>query len=52
MQNILAGNAYHLNVMPLDAHMPDAGGLVRAIDIHVPSRTARPQGPVAVFAEA
>jgi ribonuclease BN (tRNA processing enzyme) len=39
VESILAGNAYHLNVMPLDAHMPDAGGLVRAIDIQAPSRT-------------
>ena len=30
IQSILAGYAYHLNVMPLDARMPDAGGLVRA----------------------
>jgi ribonuclease BN (tRNA processing enzyme) len=34
--HILAGYAYHLNVMPLDARMPDPGALVRAIDIHVP----------------
>jgi ribonuclease BN (tRNA processing enzyme) len=31
--HILAGYAYHLNVMPLDSHMPDAGALVRGIDI-------------------
>jgi ribonuclease BN (tRNA processing enzyme) len=31
--HILAGYAYHLNVMPLDCYMPDAGGLVRATDI-------------------
>jgi ribonuclease BN (tRNA processing enzyme) len=36
VQSILAGYAYHLNVMPLDAKMPDAGGLVRAVDIVVP----------------
>jgi ribonuclease BN (tRNA processing enzyme) len=36
VQNILAGYAYHLNVMPLDARMPDAGGLVRAVDISFP----------------
>jgi ribonuclease BN (tRNA processing enzyme) len=35
VENILAGYAYHLNVMPLDAHMPDAGSLVRAADIRV-----------------
>jgi ribonuclease BN (tRNA processing enzyme) len=33
---ILAGYAYHLNVMPLDCYMPDAGALVRAVDIPVP----------------
>jgi ribonuclease BN (tRNA processing enzyme) len=30
VDNILAGYAYHLNVMPLDCHMPDPGSLVRA----------------------
>jgi ribonuclease BN (tRNA processing enzyme) len=38
--------------MPLDAHMPDAGALVRGIDVHVPARmpgTARI--PVVVFAD-
>jgi len=50
VESILAGNAYHLNVMPLDAHMPDAGGLVRAIDIHVPSRTEGvARGPIPVI---
>jgi len=39
VDNILAGYAYHLNVMPLDARMPDAGALVRAIDINVRART-------------
>jgi ribonuclease BN (tRNA processing enzyme) len=34
--HILAGYAYHLNVMPLDATMPDAGALVRAHEIDVP----------------
>jgi len=48
--NILAGYAYHLNVMPLDARMPDAGALVRGIDIPVPARTpGTPQVPVVVF---
>lgn len=37
VENILAGYAYHLNVMPLDAPMPDAGALVRATDIRVPA---------------
>ena len=36
VQSILAGYAYHLNVMPLDASMPDAGELVRASEIDVP----------------
>ena len=50
VESILAGYAYHLNVMPLDARMPDAGALVRGIDIPVPARTAGvPQVPVAVF---
>ena len=48
--NILAGYAYHLNVMPLDARMPDAGALVRGIDIPVPARTPGTlQVPVVVF---
>jgi ribonuclease BN (tRNA processing enzyme) len=37
VDNILAGYAYHLNVMPLDCHMPDPGSLVRAVDITVPA---------------
>ncbi len=37
VQSILAGYAYHLNLMPLDARMPDAGELVRAVDILVPA---------------
>ena len=50
VQHILAGYAYHLNVMPLDARMPDAGALVRGIDIPVPARTEGiTQVPVAVF---
>jgi ribonuclease BN (tRNA processing enzyme) len=35
VHSILSGYAYHLNVMPLDARMPDPGGLVRAVDIPV-----------------
>jgi ribonuclease BN (tRNA processing enzyme) len=47
--HILAGYAYHLNVMPLDSHMPDAGALVRAIDIAAPAWTEdRTQVPVVV----
>jgi ribonuclease BN (tRNA processing enzyme) len=34
--HIMAGYAYHLNVMPLDAAMPDPGQLVRATDITAP----------------
>jgi ribonuclease BN (tRNA processing enzyme) len=50
VESILAGYAYHLNVMPLDAHMPDAGALVRSIDIPVPARTeGMTQVPVDVF---
>jgi ribonuclease BN (tRNA processing enzyme) len=50
VDTILAGYAFHLNVMPLDAHMPDAGALVRGIDIHVPipAQGVR-QAPIAVF---
>jgi ribonuclease BN (tRNA processing enzyme) len=40
VENILASYAYHLNVMPLDSHMPDAGGLVRAIDLSVSAQMA------------
>lgn len=35
--HILAGYAYHLNVMPLDARMPDPSALVRAADIAFPA---------------
>jgi ribonuclease BN (tRNA processing enzyme) len=38
VESILAGYAYHLNVMPLDCYMPDAGALVRAADIQVSPR--------------
>src|SRR5579862_3346042 len=41
VEHILAGYAYHLNVMPLDARMPDAGALVRATEI--------PRLPAVVF---
>jgi ribonuclease BN (tRNA processing enzyme) len=50
VEHILAGYAYHLNVMPLDARMPDAGALVRGIDISVPARSEGTfQVPVVVF---
>jgi ribonuclease BN (tRNA processing enzyme) len=48
--HILAGYAYHLNVMPLDCYMPDAGALARGIDIPVPARSeGGTQVPVVVF---
>ena len=48
--HILAGYAVDLNVMPLDAHMPDAGQLVRAIDIPYPAKTdGTRQVPLVVF---
>jgi ribonuclease BN (tRNA processing enzyme) len=49
VQSILAGYAYHLNVMPLDARMPDPGGLVRAVEIPVPApAVGEAQKPVVV----
>jgi ribonuclease BN (tRNA processing enzyme) len=48
--HILAGYAYHLNVMPLDAAMPDPGRLVRATDIALPARApGQPQMPAVVL---
>ena len=53
VDSILAGYAYHLNIMPLDAQMPDSGSLVRAIDIAVPPRTAdEAHAPVVVFEDS
>jgi ribonuclease BN (tRNA processing enzyme) len=50
VQSILAGYAYHLNVMPLDARMPDAGKLVRAVNISFPVPYGiRAQQPVVVM---
>jgi ribonuclease BN (tRNA processing enzyme) len=50
VDNILSGYAYHLNVMPLDCHMPDPGSLVRAVDIPVPApERGTPRSPVSVF---
>jgi ribonuclease BN (tRNA processing enzyme) len=50
VRSILAGYAYHLNVMPLDSHMPDAGALVRAFDIATPDRAGGgSQVPVVIF---
>jgi ribonuclease BN (tRNA processing enzyme) len=45
VEHILAGFAYHLNVMPLDARMPDAGSLVRGINVTISAGAA----PVVVF---
>jgi ribonuclease BN (tRNA processing enzyme) len=51
--HLLPGFAYHLNVMPLDAVMPDAGALVRAFDIPTPAMgPAVRQVPVVVFEDA
>jgi ribonuclease BN (tRNA processing enzyme) len=47
--HVLSGYAYHLNVMPLDALMPDAGALVRAADITVSIPTDGDQIPTLVF---
>ena len=50
VDNVLAGYAYHLNVMPLDCHMPDPGSLVRAVDIPVPAPVhGAPRHPFTVF---
>ena len=50
VSGILAAFAYHLNVMPLDASMPDAGALVRGFDIAIPGPLdGVPQIPVRVF---
>jgi ribonuclease BN (tRNA processing enzyme) len=48
---ILAAYAYHLNVMPLDAAMPDPAELVRAFDIALPAAASVPS-PVVVFEDA
>jgi ribonuclease BN (tRNA processing enzyme) len=40
IRSILRGYAYHLNVMPLDALMPDAGALVRPFDINVTAQSS------------
>jgi len=53
VENICAGFAYHLNVMPLDAEMPDAASLVRAFDIEISIRTGVERlHPVTVLDEA
>jgi ribonuclease BN (tRNA processing enzyme) len=50
--DILTAYAYHLNVMPLDSHMPDAGMLVRGIDVAVRAPAARSTpAPLPVYAD-
>jgi ribonuclease BN (tRNA processing enzyme) len=49
VESILAGYAYHLNVMPLDCYMPDAGALVRAVDIPLPAPAGSTRVPVVVL---
>jgi ribonuclease BN (tRNA processing enzyme) len=50
VEAIFAAYAYHLNIMPVDALMPDAGGLVRAFDVHLPAKSeGAAQSPVVVF---
>ena len=47
---ILDAYAYHLNIMPLDARMPDPAELVRAIDVTLPGMShGAPQVPVILF---
>jgi ribonuclease BN (tRNA processing enzyme) len=48
---ILATYAYDLEVMPLDADMPDPGGLVRAIDVEIPAPAAGGARPPVVVAD-
>jgi len=53
VESILVGYAYHLNVMPLDCYMPDAGALVRAVEIPVRAATGdAAQVPVVVLDDA
>jgi ribonuclease BN (tRNA processing enzyme) len=50
VEKLLAAYAYHLNVMPLDARMPDAGELVRAFDVATAARAdGIAQAPVVVI---
>jgi ribonuclease BN (tRNA processing enzyme) len=52
VENLLAGYAYHLNVMPLDCQMPDPGALVVASDIPIPGPDVPASGiPITVFAD-
>jgi ribonuclease BN (tRNA processing enzyme) len=50
LKSIFAGYAYHLNVMPLDALMPDAGVLARGHEVATPEADENgAQVPVVVF---
>jgi ribonuclease BN (tRNA processing enzyme) len=50
VENLTAGYAYHLNVMPLDTQMPDPGALVIAEDISVsPPTGGGRRSPTTVF---
>ncbi len=50
---ILAAYAYHLNIMPLDAAMPDPAELVRGFDITPPPAAGGgPQIPIVVVQDA
>ncbi len=50
VHGILTTYSYDLEVMPLDAQMPDPAGLVRAVDIQLPARAdGDPQQPVLVM---
>jgi hypothetical protein len=50
VENIIAGYAYHLNVMPLDTQMPDPDALVTAEDIFVSApRGGGRRSPTTVF---
>jgi len=51
VDSLLAAYAYHLNVMPLDARMPDPAALVRAVDIPVPARADGHQAAPVTVAE-
>jgi len=50
VQGILTTYSYDLEVMPLDAHMPDPAGLVRGVEIRLPARAeGEAQQPVMVM---
>lgn len=49
VESILSGYAYHLNVMPLDARMPDPGSLVRGFDILAPPSDGNSPPPLVIF---